>query len=174
MVHNSMEGHIADFLKSDVFEDIVNLYRLPTAILAFTECRKKLKAQYPEVDVTSVTFGEQEDGVEENGESSTTGFKPEIELKWKRTKDGLTIFPPKLEVKFVAVEEEGAEAEDADVTEAQPSPPPPPVSSVEVPPAPVEAEGAPTPATDQPPPPPEEEPLPPPPPVEEPPPPSAE
>ncbi|GKV37550.1 hypothetical protein SLEP1_g45571 [Rubroshorea leprosula] len=160
MVHNSMEQHIVGFLKSHAFEEIVNLYRLPTAVLAFTECRKKLKAKYPEVDVTLVTFGEQEEGVEEDGESLNADFKPEVELKWEHTKDGLIIFPPKFEVKFVAVEEEEAEVEG---TEAAPHP----VSSSEVPPAFEEVEGAPTSIADPPPPPTEEEPLPPPPPAKE-------
>ncbi|GKV50783.1 hypothetical protein SLEP1_g57478 [Rubroshorea leprosula] len=52
LVHNAMEEHIAKFLKSGTFDEIVNLYRLPTVILAFTNCRKKVKSQYPEVDVT--------------------------------------------------------------------------------------------------------------------------
>ncbi|GKV44384.1 hypothetical protein SLEP1_g51576 [Rubroshorea leprosula] len=40
-VHNLVEEHVEGFLKSSTFEDIVNLYRLPTAILAFSDCRKK-------------------------------------------------------------------------------------------------------------------------------------
>ncbi|GKV27470.1 hypothetical protein SLEP1_g36643, partial [Rubroshorea leprosula] len=50
-VHNSVEEHVEGFLKSSTFEDIVNLYRLPTAILAFSDCRKKVKLAYPDVDV---------------------------------------------------------------------------------------------------------------------------
>ncbi|GKV08580.1 hypothetical protein SLEP1_g20193 [Rubroshorea leprosula] len=68
LVHNAMEEHIVDFLRSGTFENIVNLYWLPTIILAFIDCRKKVKSQYPEVDVTSVTFGEQEEEMEENVE----------------------------------------------------------------------------------------------------------
>ncbi|GKV06286.1 hypothetical protein SLEP1_g18185 [Rubroshorea leprosula] len=76
LVHNEMEEHIGNFLNSSTFEDILKLYRLPTAIVAFTDCRKKVKAQYPEVDVTTVTFGEQEEGVEEDGESLCADFRP--------------------------------------------------------------------------------------------------
>ncbi|GKU94992.1 hypothetical protein SLEP1_g8410 [Rubroshorea leprosula] len=86
LAHNAMEEHIAKFLKSGTFDNIMNLYRLPTAILAFTDCRKKVKAQYPEVDVTSITFGGQEGGVEENGESMSTDFWPKVKLRWDHTK----------------------------------------------------------------------------------------
>ncbi|GKV44458.1 hypothetical protein SLEP1_g51641 [Rubroshorea leprosula] len=68
LVHNGMEEHIGNFLNSSTFKDILKLYRLPTAIVAFTDCRKKVKAQYPEVDVTTVTFGEQEEGVKDEVE----------------------------------------------------------------------------------------------------------
>ncbi|GKV06956.1 hypothetical protein SLEP1_g18774 [Rubroshorea leprosula] len=44
LVHNGMEEHIGNFLNSSTFEDILKLYRLPTAIVAFTDCRKKVKA----------------------------------------------------------------------------------------------------------------------------------
>ncbi|GKV01653.1 hypothetical protein SLEP1_g14190 [Rubroshorea leprosula] len=44
LVHNGMEEHIGNFLNSNTFEDILKLYRLPTAIVAFTDCRKKVKA----------------------------------------------------------------------------------------------------------------------------------
>ncbi|GKV30491.1 hypothetical protein SLEP1_g39296 [Rubroshorea leprosula] len=44
LVHNGMEGHIGNFLNSSTFESILKLYWLPTAILAFTDCRKKVKA----------------------------------------------------------------------------------------------------------------------------------
>ncbi|GKV11549.1 hypothetical protein SLEP1_g22797 [Rubroshorea leprosula] len=83
LVHNGMEGHIGNFLNSSTFEGILKLYQLPTAILAFTDCRKKVKAQYPEVDVTTVTFGEQEEGVEEDGESLCADFRPQITLRWE-------------------------------------------------------------------------------------------
>ncbi|GKV41375.1 hypothetical protein SLEP1_g48918 [Rubroshorea leprosula] len=68
LVHNGMKEHIGNFISSNSFDNIVNLYRLPTAIIAFTDCRKKVKTVYPEVDVTRITFGEQEAGVEEDGE----------------------------------------------------------------------------------------------------------
>ncbi|GKV49879.1 hypothetical protein SLEP1_g56603 [Rubroshorea leprosula] len=45
LVHNGMEEHIGNFLNSSIFKDILKLYRLPTAIVAFTDCRKKVKAQ---------------------------------------------------------------------------------------------------------------------------------
>ncbi|GKV35767.1 hypothetical protein SLEP1_g43987 [Rubroshorea leprosula] len=69
LVHNAIEKHIVEFLKSGKFDEKVNLYWLPTTILAFTDCRKKVKSQYPKVDVMSITFGEQEKGVKDNGES---------------------------------------------------------------------------------------------------------
>ncbi|GKV41216.1 hypothetical protein SLEP1_g48782 [Rubroshorea leprosula] len=92
LVHNGMEEHIGNFLNSSTFESILKLYRLPTAILAFTDCRKKVKAQYLEVDVTTVTFGEQEEGVEED--------------------EGRTIFPPTFDAELVAVEGEEEEEEE--------------------------------------------------------------
>ncbi|GKV26366.1 hypothetical protein SLEP1_g35688 [Rubroshorea leprosula] len=69
LVHNGMEEHISNFVNSSLFDNIVNLYRLPIAILAFTNCRRKAKAECPKVDITKITFGEQEEGVEENGET---------------------------------------------------------------------------------------------------------
>ncbi|GKV53000.1 hypothetical protein SLEP1_g59550, partial [Rubroshorea leprosula] len=104
-VHNSVEEHVEGFLKSSTFEDIVNLYRLPTAILAFSDCRKKVKLVYPDVDVTKVTFEEQEGEVEENGESCTADFRPEITLKWEKDSRGQTILPPKFSFEFVVVDE---------------------------------------------------------------------
>ncbi|GKV43014.1 hypothetical protein SLEP1_g50356 [Rubroshorea leprosula] len=130
LVHNGMEEHIGNFLNSSTFEDILKLYRLLTAIVAFTDCRKKVKAQYSEVDVTTVTFGEQEEGVEEDGESLYADFRPQITLRWERDAKGLTIFPPTFEAELVAVggeeeeEEEGVQgagAEDqAAMAEVQP------------------------------------------------------
>ncbi|GKV48820.1 hypothetical protein SLEP1_g55611 [Rubroshorea leprosula] len=106
LVHNGMEEHIGNFLNSSIFENIINLYRLPTAIVAFTDCRKKVKAQYPEVDVTTVTFGKEEEGVEEDGESLSANLWPLIKLRWERDVEGRTIFPPAFDVELVAVEEE--------------------------------------------------------------------
>ncbi|GKV44467.1 hypothetical protein SLEP1_g51651 [Rubroshorea leprosula] len=111
LVHNGMKEHISNFISSSSFDSIVNLYRLPTTIIAFTDCRKKVKAAYPEVDVTKVTFGEQEEGVEEDGESMSADFRPQIKLRWSDDADGLAVFPPQFDFKFVAVEEEGAEVE---------------------------------------------------------------
>ncbi|GKV30030.1 hypothetical protein SLEP1_g38897 [Rubroshorea leprosula] len=111
LVHNGMEEHIGNFLNSSTFENILKLYRLPTAIVAFTDCRKKVKAQYLEVDVTTVTFGEQEEGVEEDGESLCADFRPQITLGWERDTEGRTIFPPDFDAELVAVEGEGEEEE---------------------------------------------------------------
>ncbi|GKV49684.1 hypothetical protein SLEP1_g56422 [Rubroshorea leprosula] len=115
LVHNGMKEHIGNFISSSSFDNIVNLYRLPTAIIAFTDCRKKVKTVYPEVDVTRITFGEQEAGVEEDGESMSADFRPEIKLKWDHDADGRTVFPPNFDFEFVAVEEEGAEVEEDEV-----------------------------------------------------------
>ncbi|GKV51003.1 hypothetical protein SLEP1_g57681 [Rubroshorea leprosula] len=109
LVHNGMKEHINNFISSSSFDSIVNLYRLPTAIIAFTDCRKKVKAAYPEVDVTKITFGEQEEGVEEDGESMSADFRPQIKLRWEDDADDLAVFPPEFDFEFVAVEEEGAE-----------------------------------------------------------------
>ncbi|GKV14876.1 hypothetical protein SLEP1_g25681 [Rubroshorea leprosula] len=84
LVHNGMKEHISNFINSSSFDNIVNLYRLPTAIIAFTDCRKKVKAEYPEVDITRITFGEQEEGVEEDGESMSADFRPQIKLSGGR------------------------------------------------------------------------------------------
>ncbi|GKV15262.1 hypothetical protein SLEP1_g26058 [Rubroshorea leprosula] len=161
LVHNGMEEHIGHFLNSSVFENIINLYQLPTVIVAFTNCRKKVKAQYPEVDVTTVTFGEQEERVEEDGESLFADFRPLIKLRWEHDVEGRTIFPPTFDVGLVAVEEEeeeeaeGAGVEnEVDLAGAQP-PVVHPVSSDEVQQlAPPEAEVPPLPSGDEPPPPP--------------------
>ncbi|GKV40712.1 hypothetical protein SLEP1_g48321 [Rubroshorea leprosula] len=112
LVHNGMKEHISNFISSSSFDNIVNLYRLPTAIIAFTDCKKKVKAEYPEVDITKITFGEQEEGVKEDGESMSVDFRPQIKLRWKDDADGRAIFPPELDFEFVAVEEEGAEVEE--------------------------------------------------------------
>ncbi|GKV21348.1 hypothetical protein SLEP1_g31334 [Rubroshorea leprosula] len=114
LVHIAMEEHIVEFLNSSTFDNIVNLYHLPIAILAFTDCRKKVKAQYPKVDVMRITFGEQKEGVEENGKSMSTDFQPQIKLRWDRT-----IFPSNFDFKFIVVEEGNAEVEGAEVEESQ-------------------------------------------------------
>ncbi|GKV35465.1 hypothetical protein SLEP1_g43729 [Rubroshorea leprosula] len=115
LVHNGMKEHISNFISSSSFDSIVNLYRLPTAIIAFTDCRKKVKAEYPEVDVTKITFGEQEGGVEEDGESMSADFHPQIKLRWEDDADGLAVFPPQFDFEFVAVDEEGAEVEEGEM-----------------------------------------------------------
>ncbi|GKU90782.1 hypothetical protein SLEP1_g4735 [Rubroshorea leprosula] len=115
LVHNGMEERISNFVSSSSFDSIVNLYRLPTAILAFTDCRKKVKAEYPEVDITKITFGEQEEGVEKNDESMSADFCPQIKLRWDHDADGRIVFPPNFDFKFVTVEEEEAEVEGDEV-----------------------------------------------------------
>ncbi|GLU23923.1 hypothetical protein SLE2022_398970 [Rubroshorea leprosula] len=114
LVHNGMEEHIGNFLNSSTFESIINLYRLPTAILAFNDCRKMVKAQYPEVDITTVTFDDQEEGVEKDGESLFTDFRPLIKLRWEHDTEGRTIFPLAFDAELMAVEEE-AEVRDTRV-----------------------------------------------------------
>ncbi|GKV15363.1 hypothetical protein SLEP1_g26157 [Rubroshorea leprosula] len=125
------------------------------------EGRKKVKAEYPEVDITKITFGEQEEGVEEDGESMSADFRPQIKLRWEDDANGRVVFPPQFDFKFVAVEEEGAEVEEdemearvegAEVDENQP------VLEVEIHPVPSD--------DDQPPPPDEQQPTQPPPPAE--------
>ncbi|GKV42409.1 hypothetical protein SLEP1_g49818 [Rubroshorea leprosula] len=153
LVHNGIKEHISNFISSSSFDSIVNLYRLPTAIIAFTDCRKKVKAAYPEVDVTKVTFGEQEEGVEEDGESMSADFRPQIKLRWEDDADGLAVFPPQFDFEFVAVEEEGAEVEEdeveagvegAGVDDSQPIP------EVEIHPVPSDDEEPPLPDEQQP------------------------
>ncbi|GKV11393.1 hypothetical protein SLEP1_g22656 [Rubroshorea leprosula] len=123
LVHNGIEEHIGNFINSSSFDNIVNLYRLPTAILTFTDCRKKVNAEHLEVDITKITFGEQEERVEENGH---------------------TIFPPNFDFEFITVEEEEAEAEGAEVEESQPP------GQVEVHPVPSNEEVPPLPTEQQP------------------------
>ncbi|GKU91162.1 hypothetical protein SLEP1_g5072 [Rubroshorea leprosula] len=114
LVHNGMEEHIGNFLNSSTFENILKLYQLPTAIVVFTDCRKKVKAQYPEVDVTTVTFGEQEEGVEEDGESLCADFRPRIMLRWERDAEGRTIFAPAFDAELVAVKGEKEEEKEGE------------------------------------------------------------
>ncbi|GKU96171.1 hypothetical protein SLEP1_g9438 [Rubroshorea leprosula] len=165
LVHNGMKEHISNFISSSSFDNIVNLYRLPIAIIAFTDCRKKVKAEYPEVDITKITFGEQEEGVEEDGESMSADFRPQIKLRWEDDANGRAVFPPQFDFEFVAVEEEGAEVEvddveagveGAEVDENQPVP------EVEIHPIPSDDEQPPLPDEQQPAQPPlpaEEEPM---------------
>ncbi|GKV07136.1 hypothetical protein SLEP1_g18938 [Rubroshorea leprosula] len=172
LVHNGMKEHINNFISSSSFDDIVNLYWLPTAIIAFTDYRKKVKVEYPEVDITKITFGEQEEGGEENGESMSVDFRPQIKLRWDHDADRRAVFPPKFDFEFVAVEEEGAEVEEdevearvegAEVDESQPIP------KVEIHPVPSNDEQPPLPDEQQPtqsPLPTEQEPVEPPPPAE--------
>ncbi|GKV13260.1 hypothetical protein SLEP1_g24300 [Rubroshorea leprosula] len=105
-VHNSVEKHVSEFVNSETFSEIVDLFRMPTLVMAFNDCRKKVKAQNPEVDVTKVTFGPEEAGVEEDRESRTVELRPDITLSWERDEAGRTVLPPRLEYEFVAVDEE--------------------------------------------------------------------
>ncbi|GKV26786.1 hypothetical protein SLEP1_g36021 [Rubroshorea leprosula] len=161
LVHNGMKEHISNFISSSSFDNIVNLYRLPTAIIAFTDCRKKVKIEYPKVDIMQITFGEQEGGVEEDGESMSANFRPQIKLRWEHDANGRAVFPPHFDFEFVVVEEEGAEVkedemevgvEGAEVDESQPIP------EVEIHPVPSDDEQPPLPDEQQPtqPPPPAE------------------
>ncbi|GKV11059.1 hypothetical protein SLEP1_g22345 [Rubroshorea leprosula] len=121
LVHNGMEEHISNSINSSSFDNIVNIYRLPTTILTFTDCRKKVKAEYPEVDITKITFSEQRGRVGGERQKHVSRF--------------LTS----------AVEEEEGEAEGAEVEESQPSPP------MEVHPVPFEEEQPPLPIEQEPP-----------------------
>lgn len=109
-IHNSVEQHVSDFIKLTTFSEIVDLYHLPTLVIAFTDYRKKVKAQNPKVDMTKITFGPQEARVEENGDNMTAKFQPAITLKWEWDEVGKNIFPSKLEYEFVIVDEEEVEA----------------------------------------------------------------
>ncbi|GKU98670.1 hypothetical protein SLEP1_g11643 [Rubroshorea leprosula] len=91
LVHSSMKDHIVEFLKSNTFNNIVNLYHLPMAILAFIDCRKKVKAQMAD-------------------------FCPKVKLKWDHDNEGRIIFPSNFDFEFVAIEE-GAEVGVAEVGE---------------------------------------------------------
>ncbi|GKU93220.1 hypothetical protein SLEP1_g6828 [Rubroshorea leprosula] len=110
LVHNGMKEHISNFISSS---------------------SKKVKAEYPKVDITKITFGEQEEGVEEDSESMSADFHPQIKLRWEHDANGRAIFPPQFNFEFVAVGEEGAEVEEdemeagvegAEVDESQPVP----------------------------------------------------
>ncbi|GKV19463.1 hypothetical protein SLEP1_g29724 [Rubroshorea leprosula] len=116
-VHNSVEKHVSEFVNSETFSEIVDLFRMPTLVMAFNDCRKKVKAQNPEVDVTKVTFGPEEAGVEEDGESRTAEFRPDITLSWEREEAGRTVLPPRLEYEFVDVDEETEAPATAEVGE---------------------------------------------------------
>ncbi|GKV33928.1 hypothetical protein SLEP1_g42364 [Rubroshorea leprosula] len=116
-VHNSVEKHVSEFVNSETFSEIVDLFLMPTLVMAFKDCRKKVKAQNPEVDVTKVTFGPEEAAVEEDGESRTAEFRPDITLSWKRDEAGRTVLPPRLEYEFVAMDEETEAPATAEVGE---------------------------------------------------------
>ncbi|GKV01944.1 hypothetical protein SLEP1_g14450 [Rubroshorea leprosula] len=89
--------------------EVVDLCRLPTLVMAFIDCRKKVKAQNPKVDVTNITFSPEEARVEKNKGSKTAKFHLEIKLKWERDDVGKTIFPPILDYEFVTIDEEEVE-----------------------------------------------------------------
>ncbi|GKU99032.1 hypothetical protein SLEP1_g11946 [Rubroshorea leprosula] len=108
-VHNSVEEHVSNFVKSATFAEVVDLYRLPTLVMAFVDCHKKVKVQNPEVDVTSITFGPEEARVEENRDSKTAKFHPEVKLTWELDEARKTILPLTLDFEFVTVDEEEAD-----------------------------------------------------------------
>ncbi|GKV42200.1 hypothetical protein SLEP1_g49637 [Rubroshorea leprosula] len=104
LVHNGMKEHISNFISSSSFDNI---------------------------NIPKITFGEQEEGVEEDGESMSTDFRPQIKLRWEDDANGRAVFPPQFDFEFVAVEEEGAEVEEdkmeagvegVEVDESQPVP----------------------------------------------------
>ncbi|GKV04477.1 hypothetical protein SLEP1_g16632 [Rubroshorea leprosula] len=77
----------------------------------------------------------QDGGVEEDGESMSADFRPQIKLRWEDDADGLAVFPPQFDFEFVAVEEERAEVEEDEMegggrdggrNKQQPTQPPPP------------------------------------------------
>ncbi|GKV39369.1 hypothetical protein SLEP1_g47148 [Rubroshorea leprosula] len=103
--------------------------------------------------ISSSLFDSIEGGVEEDGESMSVDFRPQIELRWEDDADGLVVFPPQFDFEFVAVEEEGAEVEEdgveagvegAEVDESQPVP------EVEIHPVPSDDEEPPLPDEQQP------------------------
>ncbi|GKV21350.1 hypothetical protein SLEP1_g31336 [Rubroshorea leprosula] len=88
------------------------------------------------------------EGVEENGESMSADFRPQIKLRWDHNEKGRIIFPLNFDFEFVVVEEEEAEVEGAEVKESQ-SP-----LQVKVYPVPSKEEQPPLPADQEPPQPP--------------------
>ncbi|GKV46450.1 hypothetical protein SLEP1_g53434 [Rubroshorea leprosula] len=82
LVHNGMEEHISNFISSSLFDHIVNIYRLPIAILAFTDCRKKVKAELPSsVEEEGVEVEEDEVGAGVEGtEVGESQLAPEVEI----------------------------------------------------------------------------------------------
>ncbi|GKU96256.1 hypothetical protein SLEP1_g9508 [Rubroshorea leprosula] len=88
-VHNFVEEHVEGFLKSSTFEDI-DL----------------------DVDVRTITFGDQVGKVEENGESSIANFHPKVTLKWDKESRARTILPPKFSFEFVVMGDKGTEGAD--------------------------------------------------------------
>ncbi|GKV01384.1 hypothetical protein SLEP1_g13941 [Rubroshorea leprosula] len=105
-IHNSMEIHIYEFVKSSTFSNIVDLYCLPTMVLAFSNCRKKVKAQHLEVDITNITLGPQEEGLGENDESLIADFQPEVTLKWDGDENGRVVFLSSFNYEFVPIDKE--------------------------------------------------------------------
>ncbi|GKV43073.1 hypothetical protein SLEP1_g50413 [Rubroshorea leprosula] len=134
LVHNGMKEHINNFISSSSLQE-------------------EGKAEYPEVDITKITFEEQEEGVEEDGESMSADFRPQIKLRWEHDANGRAVFPPQFDFEFVVVEEEGAEVEEDEVeagvegTEVDESQP---VPEVEIHPVPSEDEQPPLPDEQQP------------------------
>ncbi|GKV02581.1 hypothetical protein SLEP1_g15003 [Rubroshorea leprosula] len=87
-VHNLVEKHVSEFVNSETFLEIVDLFRMPTLA-----------------------------GVEEDGESRTAEFRPDITLSWEQDEAGRTVLPPRLEYEFVAVDEETEAPATAEVGE---------------------------------------------------------
>ncbi|GKU93100.1 hypothetical protein SLEP1_g6728 [Rubroshorea leprosula] len=123
LVHNGMKEHISNFISSSSFDNIVNLYRLPTAIITFTDCRKKVKAKYHEMDITKITFGEQEEGVEEDVEEEGAEVEEdEMEAGVEGAEVDESQPVPEVEIHPVPSDDEQPPLPD----EQQPTQPPPP------------------------------------------------
>ncbi|GKV45986.1 hypothetical protein SLEP1_g53010 [Rubroshorea leprosula] len=89
LVHNGMEEHIGNFLNFSVFKNIINLYRLPTVIVAFTNCRKKLRWELdvegctifpPAFDAELVAVEEEGEEGEEEEEVQGVGVEDQVDL----------------------------------------------------------------------------------------------
>ncbi|GKV35448.1 hypothetical protein SLEP1_g43711 [Rubroshorea leprosula] len=123
LVHNGMKEHISNFISSSSFDNIVNLYRLPTAIIAFTDCRKKIKLRW-ELDVDGcAVFPPQFDfefvAVEEEGAEVE---EDEVEAGVEGTEMDESQLVPEVKIHPVPSDDEQPPLPD----EQQPTQPPPP------------------------------------------------
>ncbi|GKV13327.1 hypothetical protein SLEP1_g24353 [Rubroshorea leprosula] len=76
------------------------------------EMRRELEVVVPAVTsgYHQDYFGEQEEGVEEDGESLSADFRPQVKLRWVHDAEGRAVFPPNFDFEFMAMEEEEGEA----------------------------------------------------------------